>query len=222
MVSDTNGPLLTDTKKDVLRGEYDSGTRQARDGHEGTIRKNAVGALRDLRFLFNFLGQEELEKAIGGDAERDDGLVSYDYHTDVPAFASYSLEHVDDEGDPHDPEHSPDTKTKLERDLIDLDPTGKATLEMQKTLIDCVAFLCRTAEAGRLDVQEVIERGVERYYRGHPSKDRQIANLRTWREGPKGGRIKANHEGPASFEIPDAGQGIFRYLGREGYSSGPD
>lgn len=216
------GPILTSTRKDVLRGEYESGTRQTRKEHEDAIKENTELTLRDLQFLYEHLDQEDLEDIIGGGPEVEGGLVTYDdQHDTVQELGFFQApeffaEHRDSEGNVWDPEQNPDAKTPWEWYLEVLKESNKATPEMQKTLIDCVAFLCRAAEAGELNVREVIERGVERYYRGHPTKKRRLVNLRIWDEEHLGPRIKADFKGPASFDVPDAGDAIYRYLSREG------
>lgn len=223
MTKRTNGPILTSTRRDVLRGDYDAPSRQAELDHRRTIKENTKLGLEDFQFLFDHLNQEDLEDVIGGGPDVEGGPVSYDDQHDVwermgwaqsPEFFS---EHVDDDHNPRDPEYNPDANTRFVRFLEKVAASNKATPETQETLIDCVAFLCRAAEAGELDVQELIERGVERYYRDHPTKKRRMVNLRSWTEESKGGRIKADYEGPASFEIPSMGKARDRYLSREGY-----
>lgn len=219
-----SGPILTAKRKEVLRGEYESGTRQAKQDHKDAIKENTELTFADLQFLYEYLDQEELEDIVGGGPDVEGGPVSFDDQHDTIEelgwFQSTEFfnEHRDDEGKVWDPDQNADAKTEWKRFLEGLNESNKATPEMQKMLIDSVAFLCRAAEAGELDVEELIERGVERYYRGHPTKDAHMVNLRSVKEEPAGGRIKSDFEGPASFDVPDLGDALSRYLSREGYS----
>ena len=220
----SNGPILTDKKKDVLYGEYD-GSRQAEYDHREKIRENTEGVLYDLQYLFNHIETEELEKLFWDDFETDEIEPTLASYKSTPRDSGGVLGfvpdeffsvHYDEEGNPRDPEYNPDAKTKWQKLLDETIGTKKANPTMQKTLVDCIAFLCRAAESGRLDIHDVVERGVERYYRGHPEKDREIANLNTYKEEDYKGQIIANHKGVEyPDDIPDMGRGALRLLARE-------
>ena len=224
-MDESSGPVLTETKKTVLKGDYTSGTRQAEDDHKTAIRENLVGALSDLQFLFNHLENDELRKVVGGDSEQNEGPIPLDDREAVWQELGFfqDPDAKDSEGRVWDPEQNPDAKTDTERYFEEYKQQGKADRQAQECLIDSVALLCRAAEMGVLDVHDLIERGVERYYRGHPRKDSHIINLKYWNEEKDAGKIKADfQEGPVTYETPrQMGDGRERHLAREGYDINP-
>lgn len=219
------GPILTSTRKDVLRGEYESGTRQTRKEHEDAIKENAKLSLGDLQFLFNHISHGDLSEIIGGGEDPEAGPIAHDGNgmeledLDWANARKFFTKHVGREGKVWPPDQNPDAKTPYDWYLDELKKPNKATPEMQRTLIDCVALLCRSAEAGELDVHELIERGVERYYRAHPTSDNQLVNLRSWPEEKHGPEIE-EYWRQTGWNSSNSGAGDSDKSGSSGYSFG--
>ena len=231
-----NGPILTSTRKEVLRREYEKGaTRQAKQDHKESIKENTKLALEDFQFLFDHLDRDGLEDIVGGGPDVEGGPIAHEGNEmgledlDWGNATEFFTEYRDRDGKVWDPEQNPEAKTPYEWYREEIKESNKATPEMQKTLIDCVAFLCRAAEAGELNVQELIERGVERYYRGHPTKGSQLVDVRSWSEEKNGPKIEeycrqTERESPSRrmrsvggsyFDMQDAKSAMSRYMARE-------
>ncbi|SEW20412.1 hypothetical protein [Halobacterium jilantaiense] len=238
-----NGPILTSTRRDVLQGDYDRPSRQAEQDHKDAIEENTQLGLQDYQFLFNHVDQEDLADIIGGEADSEDGPVAHDSRDmdladlEWDNAREFFTKQRDQDGRIWPPDQNPDAKIPYERYREELKQSNKATPEMQKTLIDCIGFLCRAAEAGELDIHDLIERGVERYYRTHPTEENRLVDVRSWSEEKNAEKIKAYSrqtdwepsspegeegesatiiEGSSSFDPKEAESAIARFLARDG------
>lgn len=259
------GPILTDTKKDVIKGNYRNGpdppTRQAEKDHRDAIEENLSGALFDLRWLFRHADQTDLNEIFGQGYDSLAGPVRRVEHTRPPIdglkkqldgkgkpdksndgstendlsirrpFGWTSTEdanelvtHVDEQGRVVPKDQYPDTQTKLEQITDRLLGSNKSSPETQEALIESVAFICRAAEGGELDVDQLIAHGVERYYQNSPTKDGYMVTLEKWSEEEYGEALKQKHERATHTKdtTPAPTQAEIRYLEREGYDISPE
>lgn len=216
------GPVLTEKRKDVIRGEYD-GTPQAKYDHVKEVIPNIKGGISDLAWLAQHVDHFErpyafeLREIFGEGSDPPDGPVPYLEHRDPIGFVA--TETVNEQGRPVPPEYNPDAPSKVEYLINQIEEPNKASPETQEGLINAVAFICQAAEAGELNVDWLIECAVERYYQNSPTKDGQIIGLKKWDETTTGGILKNEFE-RGDFDrdttsVPTSA--VIRYLEREGY-----
>lgn len=170
MENDNIGWVLTETKRDYITGDLVPNS----DSHKGNLEKwhsdKVKGVMTDLQTWFHHLNQETLERpnAFAEGHDREDGSVSSAHDEDPIGFAQSDVleTHVDKEGKPRDPDSdiNPNTTPQFEHIINRAKGENKASPETQEALIDAVGLLCRAAEAGQLDVPDLIEQGMERYY----------------------------------------------------------
>ena len=225
MMGRNNGPILTDAKRNVLTGRY-SGSRQAKYDHKKSVEGNLKPTLTDLQFLFKHLDQDNISRAFGEGCSSDEGPISWERPDHAHAGRAPDIV-VNSEGQPVDPEHSPDADHAVEKMLAELEAPNKSSNETQEALIDSVAFLCRAAEAGELNISEVIERGVEKYHRESNHTDECLAVLKTFKEERYKQELKINHRRivehenadmpgePDLLDIPISKRASYRYYKRE-------
>jgi hypothetical protein len=230
-INDKKNLILTTKNRQYLAGDFDpagaSRSRSNPGNHDRRIQENTRLAVFDLAHLFRHAEDRHFTRFAEGWEPKDDDLVDT-AQPELIGFVSDGV--VGREGTPHegeqldpDDEINPETRSAIAAKLEQQAKRDKAKPDTQRALVDAVAFLCRAAEAGGLDVHEVLERGVERYYRGHPKKDSHIINLQYWNEEKDAGKIKADfQEGPGTYETPrQMGDGRERHLAREGYDINP-
>lgn len=250
MVNRVTGPILTETRKDVVQGVYDSPSRQAENDHWNAIEENLTGALFDLQWLFNHADQKDLIEIVGSECEPDVGPIPRLEHVRPPIGelkeqlygkqtestdkssqeklhprrpfglmsdeqANELAEHVDEKERVVPESEFPEAQTKLEQIIERLLKPNKASPKLQEVLIDSVAFICRVAEAGELNVDQLIEHGVEAYYQRTPTKEGQMIHLQRWSEEKWGGILKRKGDDRTRNTTPAPTHVENRYLRRE-------
>lgn len=232
--NENGGAFLTDKRSRFLAGEDvfagNKRAKQTRYNHRRKIREHSKAAVYDFQHLFKHIPQSELrdESAFAEGHTSDEGPIPRSLHSNRP-FGRVPDHHVAKDGTAHegekvDPEQSPDSQHKVEQLLEEMNAPQKASPETQEALIDAVGFLCRAAEAGELQIDDLIERGVEQYYRQHDKKENRIADLTAEKESRWDQQIRSNfrkksdpeNDNPDLHDIPVDSITQMRYLQRIG------
>jgi len=161
---------LTSDRRRYLTGfsEKDGNTEvKARE----EIRERIRETIFDLQLLFYHLETNDVRLAFEEGYGSRDGPVSRAQPRDLWGWVGTGYE--EKLGYPREGDLATgyDGKSAIEAGLerlIDENPgVSKASPGTQRALVDAVAFLCRAAEGGQLDVRDVIEQGVEKHLRYH-------------------------------------------------------
>lgn len=192
MTSGEKEVILSNSQRENLQEGLDSGevSPQTVSNRKRRLREKVKPAVYDLQILFNHLPQPLLEDsdAFGEGYDSNDGLIPRKRHNHRTGFIPDR--HVDKEGNPRDPDPdvNPDAVHEVKKKLDELSVPNKASPETQEALVDSVAFLCRAAEAGELNITEVLERGFERYHEDRserrPNESEKVVKVTEWLYDP--------------------------------------
>lgn len=158
------------------------------------IRDRIEESLFDFMLLFYYLDEKDIRLAFEEGANQDEGPIEYsmpswaegmvgtgfgdkqgypregDYNTgfDGRSMHQATIENVLRENSAIKKSPSEDAD---QDELLD-STESKASPGTQRALIHSIAFLCRIAEAGQLNIRDVVEQGLETYYREYTGIDR--------------------------------------------------
>lgn len=184
---------LTGTHRQYLSGVVDKQGNVENKTREA-IRERLKESLFDFMTMFYHLEEKDIRLAFEEGTHRDDGPVRYSMPRWKWGFIGspydnkpgYPREGDYDSGfDGKSLNEATIEKVLRENSAINesalddasmselLDATeSKASPSTQRALIHSVAFLCRIAEAGQLDIRDTIEQGLETYHREYSRQDK--------------------------------------------------
>jgi hypothetical protein len=147
--------------------------------YEGKIKNRIYESILDLQLLFHLYDDRYLRAIFGEGNNPMEGPVSHDPIRDNVGFIGTGFE--DELGYPREGDKAEgyDGASELEagfNHLVESNPgVSKASPDTQSALIDSIAFLCRAAEAGQLDINDLVEKGLEKYHREDKDDPRLVS-----------------------------------------------
>lgn len=169
---------LSKEQREYLAGlvEKDGATDRA---YRSKLRRRIVESVLDFQLLAYQLEEEELRTAFQEGYTSRDGPISYLPPNDVSGAVGPHPDY-DRQGYPREGDLGSgfDGKSKFEATLehvVRENPdVSKSSPELQRALTDAVVFLSRAAEAGQLDVRDMVEQGLEKYHRTQKGEEKVV------------------------------------------------
>jgi len=147
--------------------------------YEGKIKDRIYESVLDFQLLFHLYEDRHLRGAFGEGHDPKEGPVSHAPIRENVGFIGTGFEEKLGYPREGDKAKGYNGKSELEAgldNLIESNPgVSKASPETQTALIDSIAFLCRAAEAGQLDVRNLVEKGLEKYHQEHKGTPRIVS-----------------------------------------------